>query len=461
MKSSPITVPTVFSSEKNRCARNCFQCPICHNTLAVMASQETTSSSLANAGPYFLACNVCRWNSQEIGMTFEKPTSLALQLQKNEDALPDVQEFDHLKEHFEKHLRVNTPSLPSSFLSFSSSGAFNKMMGSGGLSYDHHHHHHHHQNQGRLDDITTYEPSVQVPDKEPDALDSLVSLRDMDRISTLKQRYTQLYDQSYQMDQIHPQRIHLCIKRSKRCRTCRHILIKPEQKAQATRFKIKLVAMNYIPTITITKISSQQQQQSSLGLKVGIATQFALKFTNPLYEEVSVTLATPPPANRLLRKQQQEPSFNEIDDERTPPQQPVNGRVTILSPHFTVNAYNDTIEYDDEMYPLGNNKSKSGRSASSGIHEKRNNYTSVIVEVIPDKMGEFKFPLLVTCNYKSDEDRMDVSSGDIDEEDIDNMDMDSSMDGSRKANSSIRMDDDRTKSYSFWCLVGLGNVQDA
>ena len=28
-------------------------------------------------GPYFLACNVCRWNSKEIDMTFEKPTSLA------------------------------------------------------------------------------------------------------------------------------------------------------------------------------------------------------------------------------------------------------------------------------------------------------------------------------------------------------------------------------------------------
>lgn len=42
---------------------------------------------------------------------------------------------------------------------------------------------------------------------------------------------------------VHPQRIHLAIKRSKRCRNCRHILIKPEQKAQATRFKIKLVAM--------------------------------------------------------------------------------------------------------------------------------------------------------------------------------------------------------------------------
>lgn len=52
---------------------------------------------------------------------------------------------------------------------------------------------------------------------------------------------------------------------------------------------------------------------------------------------------------------------------------------------------------------------------------------------------------------------MDISSGDIDVEEIDGMD-NSSMDGSRKS-STLRMDDDKTKSYSFWCLIGLGNVQ--
>lgn len=35
-------------------------------------------------GPYFLACNVCRWSSQEIDMTFEKPTSLACKFLKND-----------------------------------------------------------------------------------------------------------------------------------------------------------------------------------------------------------------------------------------------------------------------------------------------------------------------------------------------------------------------------------------
>ncbi|CAO3580817.1 unnamed protein product [Absidia cylindrospora] len=397
-------------------------------------------------------------------MVFEKPTSLASQLQKNEKTLPDVQEFEHLKEHFDKHLRPNTAPPLSSLLSFASSGTFNKFIGGGGGGrnniYSELHHSaselHHQQVQGKLDDITTYEASVQVLSKDAMAQESLIGLRDMGRISTLVQRFTQLHDQPYQVDQLYPQRIHLCVKRSKRCRTCRHILIKPEQKAQTTRFKIKLVAMNYIPTITIINIatSSEAQQQQPLILKPGVATEFALKFTNPLYEEINVNLATPQLVGRT-------PSSGSTFDD-TPPSA-VNGCVTILSPHFTVNAYNETIEYDDEMDPLGGHdpskKSKiTSVSWTTGIYEKRSNSTSVIIEAIPKNSGEFKFPLLVTCNYRSDEDRMDISSGDIDQDEIDNIDMDNSLNGSRKANSSIRMDDEKTKHYSFWCLVDLGEV---
>ncbi|KAG2190770.1 hypothetical protein INT46_000712 [Mucor plumbeus] len=430
-------VPTAsVKSEKNRCARNCFQCPICQNTLSVVAAQEPTQLSASGPapGPYFLACNVCRWNSQEINMTFEKPTSLALQLQKNEEALPDAKEFDQLKEHFEKHLRVNSPpSLPTSFLSFSSSTAFSKYMGS-------QFQHDSQMQQGKLDDISEYEPSVQIPDDDVKLLESMTTLRSVDGVSTLPQRFSQLYDQPYELSKVHPQRIHLAIKRSKRCRNCRHILIKPEQKAQATRFKIKLVAMNYIPTITLLKLP-----RKNWPLQVNVPTQLVLKFTNPLYEEMNITLATP-----QIRKKS-------TDNEET--EHKIRGKVTILSPHFTVGAYNETIEYDDEMYPTGNRRNNTNFAATSyvdGVYEKRNNYTSILVEVIPEKAGEFKFPLLVTYNYKSDEDRMDVSSGDIDADDMDDMDADDSMDGSKK--SSLRFDDDKIKSYSFWCLIGLGSA---
>lgn len=104
-----------------------------------------------------------------------------------------------------------------------------------------------------------------------------------------------------------------------------------------------------------------------------------LKFTNPLYEEMNITLATP-----QIRKKS-------ADDEET--EHKIRGKVTILSPHFTVGAYNETIEYDDEMYPTGsrrNNASFAANSYVDGVYEKRNNYTSILVEVIPDQAGEFK-----------------------------------------------------------------------
>jgi len=82
-------VPTAsVKSERNRCARNCFQCPICQNTLSVLPSSEPqpppspisstpVPTVSATGAPYYLSCGVCRWDSQEIGMTFEKATGLA------------------------------------------------------------------------------------------------------------------------------------------------------------------------------------------------------------------------------------------------------------------------------------------------------------------------------------------------------------------------------------------------
>ena len=76
--------------------------------------------------PFFLFCNHCRWDSAEVGVTFEKPTGLAgacivihpslilthplAQLQKFEDSAPDALEFDRLKEHFEPVIRASALS---------------------------------------------------------------------------------------------------------------------------------------------------------------------------------------------------------------------------------------------------------------------------------------------------------------------------------------------------------------
>lgn len=133
-------------------------------------------------------------------------------------------------------------------------------------------------------------------------------------------------------------------------------------------------------------------------LHVGIPTQFVLKFTNPLYEEMSVTLATPQQHKKSAMGLGATTAEVEEQDQETTPEGPkVGGKVTILSPHFKVGAYNEMMEYDDEIYPTGpSSRSRSGFSAglssswADGVHEKKNNYTSIIVEVIPEEAGEFK-----------------------------------------------------------------------
>ncbi len=107
-------------AEKNRCARNCFLCPICRNTLSVVPSDPPDSDRLSvpasavGEPPFYLYCNHCRWDSAEIGIVFEKPTGLAAQLQRHEDSAPDSLEFDRLKEHFEPFIRASNLSASTS-----------------------------------------------------------------------------------------------------------------------------------------------------------------------------------------------------------------------------------------------------------------------------------------------------------------------------------------------------------
>lgn len=69
-----------------RCARNCFLCPNCRNTLSVVPSDPPDSgesrassvpASVVGEAPFVLYCNYCRWDSLEVDIKFDKPTGLA------------------------------------------------------------------------------------------------------------------------------------------------------------------------------------------------------------------------------------------------------------------------------------------------------------------------------------------------------------------------------------------------
>ncbi|CAG8467689.1 7382_t:CDS:2 [Ambispora leptoticha] len=434
-------VPTAsVKSERNRCARSCFQCPICQNTLSVVASTEpspatspiqTTTQPQPVAGqaggaPYFLLCGVCRWDSQEIGMTNSRLNfHYKVQLQTTDDERPDVKEFDHLKEHFEKHLRQNAPSttLPTQLLNIPGMSTFSSRYGTSGLA---------HTNQ-KSDDVSPYEAVVHVDD-DVNLTEDLKQLKDVNQITTFTQRTNQLSDQPYNIEKLQPQRIHLRTKRVKRCRSCRHILIKPEQKAQATKFKIKLVALNYIPKITIAKLPY---------LVVDQTIQVILKFSNPLLEDANVSLSCP---------------------------------------------YNELLEYDDEELSTEKLTSKRPASRASlapkpdpGVVEKKGNYTCIAIEITPLlAVEEFKFPLLVTHTSKVlDIDTVDnngtqqhlaVPAADttpvasavdsVPVEDENNTENSKKLDSStiNTSTNNTTRELGSYKSLSFWTVIGLGPV---
>lgn len=159
---------------------------------------------------------------------------IIVQLQKTEDALPDVKEFDRLKDHLEKYFRIHSlkPGLTSSLLTSMQPGTLQSLRYVPSSS---------HKTQ-QSDDIAPYTPAVQVME-DTENLEKLMSITNLSETTTMKQRLRQLQNQTYSTQRLHPQRIHLRIKKSRRCKSCRHILVKPEQKAQATGFKINLIAL--------------------------------------------------------------------------------------------------------------------------------------------------------------------------------------------------------------------------
>lgn len=89
-------------------------------------------------------------------------------------------------------------------------------------------------------------------------------------------------------------------KRAKRCRTCRHILVKPEPKVVSTRYRIRLLALNYIPSITLQPLLAPASASSLPISPMNLdnlpalkANQFLLTLKNALFEPVKITLATP------------------------------------------------------------------------------------------------------------------------------------------------------------------------
>ncbi|KAL8802278.1 MAG: hypothetical protein Q9182_003930 [Xanthomendoza sp. 2 TL-2023] len=354
-------------------------------------------------GPFILACGYCKWTSQEIGIQLDKVTQISAQLSKiynrnlreapgrptitPEPALdlsspedPDVA-FVNLKTFLRTQLgdlHAGNPLLtPSGDINYSSPSSLARIMslytnsgsGYGKMST---------QKPTIMRESSSLDEGLRITSTTADK-DRIVKLRDegFNDTTTPSQRSEQLHTPCNFTTDLRPIPMLLRTKRAKRCRACRHILVKPEAKIDSTRYRIRLLARNYILTVNIKPLhpSASHKPLNLNDLQPFQTSQFLLSLRNPMFDPVTVTLATP---------------------NRTPGRW--GHKVTILCPQFDIGANID--KWDEALSSANPDQQKAGRStqrfgdprfeyvgqegktAEAGkVWEKGRNWTSVVVEV--------------------------------------------------------------------------------
>jgi len=413
---------SVVKSDGNRCTRNCFNCPVC---TAPMTTNSLDASG-ENGPPYILACPYCHWSTVEVGIDFEKSTGISSQLARVANGgrhIPTQKERDkererkkELEERRREGRTIMSPSIespttdterddaaPSHDDLFANLGAFYKSQVEAQMP----------SNPFSQHDINYASPSAYsrivnlystpsskknkrnkpTPFREASSALEGLTIHDpvsdtvaIDRIK--KEGWSATLSTSIKHAQTNPNvrfdtelrplATLLCTKRSKRCRSCRHILSKPETKVTSTRYKIKLLALNHIPRLSIRALplnpsnpsqplppgSKAEPHLNYNTLKSGIPTHFLLHLSNPLFDPIRVTLATP---------------------STTPGK--VQSRITILCPQFDVGANTDV--WDDALAstlsPINRNSliNDAGQIEAGKIWDRGRNWTSVVMEIVP------------------------------------------------------------------------------
>jgi dynactin-4 len=482
---------SVVKSDGNRCTRNCFNCPVCISPLIVNLL-DNPDADQGVPDKHILACPYCHWSTVETGIEFEKHTGVYSQIARianggkpvptakerdkererrkelearqrdsrnplspsSDSTAADVENyepparddlFSNLGAFYKAQLESQTPANPLE-MNFSSPSAYSRIMNLYSTNTA--------KKQKRNKPTPMREAASELEGlvvHDPAADNAAIERIKRDGWgSTLSpaQKLSQL-DPHMQFDnELRPIPTLLCTKRSKRCRSCRHILVKPESKITSTRYKIKLLALNHIPRLSIRALppvnpavppipGSMPAPQLPFNyntLRPGIATHFLLHVSNPLFDPIQVTLAT---------------------SSTTPGK--VQSRVTILCPQFEVGAntdvWDDALASSPAVMPRRSTiNAETGQIEAGKIWDKGRNWTSVAIEVIPGFLSELggedeldededllEIPIFVRIEFEADVNAEERGLGDS-----------RGSKGEREK-----------REEAFWTVVGTGRIASA
>ncbi|ORY25840.1 dynactin p62 family-domain-containing protein [Naematelia encephala] len=458
-------------ADRNKCARSCFACPLCKTSMAIQATETKSAEGSSVSGPpYLLVCPGCKWSSREIGWEFSKPTGLAHQLQKINTQQELVQsEFDALKDHLESYVSLSStaPTYKSSSASRNPSRHISQLtqmaakalhrdvpgmaassartrtrslgfgVGKAGK-----------EGPAEWDDLGEYKAkgSWKMIGLE-NGMQDVETMRELQETggvgpAGLSSRWSNSWEADKMSKSMHPQRISLQTKSTKRCPDtgCRHLLIQPD--AKGVRMKIKMVALNYVPSIELGRrkrriqsgnlaqptpeelerrrrdrrrvrgVVEEEDEDIRKRLQAGEVYNFQLAFTNPLYDPIQIRLTQP-------HQPKSAPTPNHL--------------IFIPTQHFTVAALKDAWAYDDDeeeddpmlglegsegaseeglgsvgkrsrLSALGSGSLRDKRGRDSGVDKKANTTkVGLEIEVLPGATGPVEFDLEVRYKYRADE----------------------------------------------------------
>ncbi|KAI5243159.1 hypothetical protein E4T43_04302 [Aureobasidium subglaciale] len=420
---------SVVKSDGNRCARNCYNCPMCTSPLSINGLEPSAKDHLAPAdpnqpaGPFFLSCPYCDWSSLDVGIQFSKANKITDQLvrmrQGNRSPSPSRTRSTRTSLAPTAELSAaepdSTPPPQPSQDRFATLTRFYKdqmadSSGAGASGYSDNSTYNSPVNLARIMSIygglshAALKKAREKPRPMREALDSTEGLELLSQsanaeftaleklraegyeaTTTLSQRVSHPYNHRVRFnDHLWPIATLLRTRRSKRCRTCRHIIARPEPKMGSTRYKIRLLAQNNIPRLALRLLSplassapvsafaltpaalQAQHNTEYEKLRPGLPVQFLLTLTNPLFDPVRVTLATPAttPGN-------------------------VASRVTVLCPTFPIGAASDMWDPDAISSGTAKEQSSEDRQPEAGkVWERGRNWTTVVVEVVPGRLDK-------------------------------------------------------------------------
>lgn len=466
-----------------RCPRNCVHCPLCTSQMS------TTSIGDPKNGPFILTCTYCMWNTLDIGIKFDKGTGIRNQLSELAVArgelpkqtqahrpseellrksstlsqqvvtasdqpeeteaslegpmkpLPDATIRFHALKQFYKDQITESSSLDPGFstsaldMAFSSPSSVQRIMN---------------LYMNKENSIKKAQQKITIMREAQTTGEGLAlckpqatsaDLPNYNETTTLLQRDYQNpsfigHPDAQTVMELRPMPTIMRSKRSKRCATCKHILTRPEVKVSSARYRIKLIALAYIPFVTIKPLPISGglpppgPDGSDIVLSPGKPIQFIMTLRNPLFESVNVSLGSP---------------------SVTPGKH--GHRVTILCPQFQIGKNSDA--WDDALNKPPNRgmvNAAGGEQIAGKLYDQGRNWASVVLEIVPASIVRMQDEQL-----NEDEDVIEVPirvrlEWQVTDEET----------GIERRRRDKRLDeedaDDGKRELSYWMVVGIGRV---